>query len=89
MPPNTTATILPGREHRAPANGRPMDLRHLAALGERRDEHQAAAERVLEAAVQELIDAGPQANIALAAKLVGVSRDTLYARLERRREAPR
>lgn len=87
MPPHTTATAIPGRESRAPEDGRPMDLRLLAALGERRDGHIANAENVLELAVAELVDAGPKANIALAAKLVGVSRDTLYSRLERRRAA--
>lgn len=87
MPPHTTATAIPGRERRGPEAGRPMDLRLLAALGERRDEHLAGAETILDRAVGELVDAGPKANIALAAKLVGVSRDTLYSRLERRRAA--
>lgn len=83
MPPKTTATAVAARE---PTDGRAMDLRRLAAFGEQRDTALGDADAALEAAIDELIRSGPQANISLAARLLGVGRDTLYARLERRRE---
>lgn len=60
-----------------------MDLSLLAEAGLRRERALAEAKDALDDVVAELVRAGDDANIALAARLAGVSRDTLYARLGR------
>ena len=72
-----------------PDGGRRMDLRRIAQAGRRRDRHLASAERELDELADELLDAGNYANLTTAAKIAGVSRTTLYRRLQARREARR
>jgi transcriptional regulator of acetoin/glycerol metabolism len=72
-PPRTTATPATG--------GRRMDLRAIARAGERRERALAEAAAELDVIADELLEAGEFANIALAAKLAGVGRTTIYRRL--------
>jgi len=64
--------------------GRRMDLRAIGFAGHRRDAAIAEAAHELELIIDELVAAGDLANVSLAAKLAGVSRTTIYARLAER-----
>lgn len=75
MTPTTTSAAGDG-------DGRPMDLRRIGFAGHRREQALKTAEAELDAIVDELLAAGPRANISLAANLAGVARTTLYRRLE-------
>lgn len=65
-----------------------VDLRLIAAAGDRRDRALEEAEAYLEGIADELLRVegnGGRVNVSLAARLAGVSRDTIYAAMSRRR----
>lgn len=76
MPPKTPAA----------APERRMDLRRIGYAGQARDEALALADAKLDEVVDEVQAAGRLANIALAARIGGVSRDVIYKRLRQRAE---
>lgn len=63
-----------------------MDLRKITAAGERLLQARIDAELALETIVDELVKAGANRNIELAAELGNVGRPALYARLRKRQE---
>lgn len=63
---------------------RHMDLRAIGFAGDRRAKLLDAAEEELTKIVDEVIEAGDNANIRLAARVSGVPRRTLYRRLQAR-----
>lgn len=70
-------------------NGPPaprMDLQRITEAGDRFRDAEQRRERALEDIVADIIAAGPNRNVQLAAKLSGVSRPTLYARLRAHQE---
>lgn len=77
--------MTPARTQATPAGGRRMDLRLLARAGEELERRRREEEELVDGIADELIAAGDLANIALASKLTGVSRSTLYRRIEVRR----
>lgn len=79
--------MSPARTRATPARtGRRMDLRRIGRAGDAIIAARRAEDDALDAVVEELVEAGDCANITLAAKLAGVTRSTLYARLKRRQE---
>ena len=60
-----------------------LDLRELAQAGERRAKALKTADDELDRIVELVRGAGDNANLTLAAKIAGVSRQTLYSRLGR------
>lgn len=63
-----------------------MDLRRIGFAGAAREDALKLAEDKLNEVLDAVEEAGPNANIALAAKLAGVSRTLIYRRLRERAE---
>lgn len=64
---------------------RPLNVRLVATAGEKRREALEVAEAALDAAVDELLEAGPhgaQGRITHVARELGVTRKVIYRRLE-------
>jgi transcriptional regulator of acetoin/glycerol metabolism len=61
-----------------------MDLKVIGYAGDRRRKALDAADRELDVIADELLASGERGNLALAAKVAGVSRSTLYRRIQAR-----